>query len=296
MAANRMATPPRKMSQPLLHPQEWRVAAAFCTRNVQRTTHTGGKHLDLHVCVKRCHHCISVVVAVLSLETHPYYYGEQCSVLWPLGIKWNKGGKPVDTSIHPEELLARAIKEGGEHLGQLLESYRNYLRLLASLEIGQRLQVKVDASDLVQETMLAAHKDFGTFRGTSEAELAAWLRQIMASVFCGTLRKYLGTKKRDIRLERTLQESLDRSSLLLGCGFVDPHSSPSQQASRREQSVLLANALAKLPDDYREALVLRHLQGLTFPEIGRRMGRSQDSVEKLWMRGLLRLRQIMAEP
>jgi len=205
-------------------------------------------------------------------------------------------GKLVDTSAHAEELLARAISEGGESLGQLLELYRNYLRLLASLEIGQRLQVKVDASDLVQETLLEAHKDFGAFRGASEAELVAWLRQIMASVFCGTLRKYLGTQKRDIRLERTLQESLDRSSLLLGRGFVDPHSSPSQQASRREQSVLLADALAKLPDDYREALVLRHLQGLTFPEISRRMDRSQDSVEKLWMRGLLRLRQIMAEP
>ena len=84
--------------------------------------------------------------------------------------------------------------------------------------------------------------------------------------------------------------------MLLGRGFVDPHSSPSQQAARREQSVLLANALAKLPPDYRETLVLRHLQGLTFPEISRRMGRSQDSVEKLWVRGLARLRQIMMEP
>jgi len=207
-----------------------------------------------------------------------------------------EGETLVNTSAEPEELLARAIKEGGESLGQLLELYRNYLRLLAGLEIGQRLQVKVDASDLVQETMLEAHKDFGTFRGASEAELVAWLRQIMASVFCGTLRKYLGAQKRDIRLERTLRESLDRSSLLLGRGFVDPHSSPSQQASRREQSVLLADALAKLPEDYREALVLRHLQGLSFPEIGRRMGRSQDSVEKLWVRGLSRLRQLMVEP
>jgi RNA polymerase sigma-70 factor, ECF subfamily len=207
-----------------------------------------------------------------------------------------QGGRLVNMSAHPEELLARAIEEGGESLGQLLESYRNYLRLLASLEIGQRLQVKVDASDLVQETMLEAHKGFGAFRGSSEAELVAWLRQIMASVLCGTLQKYLGTKKRDIRLERTLQENLDRSSLLVGRGFVDPHSSPSQQASRREQSVLLADALAKLPADYREALVLRHLQGLTFPEISRRMGRSQDSVEKLWVRGLARLRQIMMEP
>ena len=200
----------------------------------------------------------------------------------------------MNSVFGPEKLLALATEEGGESLGQLLELYRNYLRLLASLEIGQRLQVKVDASDLVQETMLEAHKDFEGFRGTSEAEFIAWLRKIMASVLCGMLRKYLGTQKRDIRLERTLQEELDHSSILLSRGFVDPHSSPSQQASRREQSVLLADALAQLPEDYRQVLVLRHLQELTFPEISRRMERSLSSVEKLWVRGLSRLRQILS--
>lgn len=199
----------------------------------------------------------------------------------------------MNASADPEELLAHALEEGGECLGQLLGCYREYLRLLAGVEIGRRLQVKVDASDLVQETMLEAHKDFGHFRGKSEAELVAWLRQIMATVLCGLLRRYLGTQKRDIRLERNLQDGMERSSLLLGRGLVDPHSSPSQQAARREQGVLLADALAQLPEDYREALVLRHLQGLSFPEISRRMGRSQDSVEKLWVRGLSRLRQIM---
>jgi RNA polymerase sigma-70 factor, ECF subfamily len=201
----------------------------------------------------------------------------------------------MDSPVRPEDLLVRALEEDGESLGQLLESYRNYLRLLASLEIGQRLQVKMDASDLVQETLLEAHKDFAGFRGSSEREFVAWLRRVMASVLCGALRKYVGTQKRDIRLERTLQDSLDRSSLLLGRDFADPHSSPSQQASRREQSVLLANALAKLPKDYRDVLVLRHLNELTFPEISRRMGRTLDSVEKLWVRGLSRLRQILSE-
>jgi RNA polymerase sigma-70 factor, ECF subfamily len=201
----------------------------------------------------------------------------------------------LNASAQPEELLARAVEEGGESLGRLLGLYREYLRLLARLEIGRQLAVKVDASDVVQETLLEAHQDFGRFRGTSEAELVAWLRKIMAGVLCGTLRKYLGAQKRDIRLERTLEASFGQSSLMLGNGLIDPHSSPSQQASRRERAVLLADALAQLPEDYREALVLRHLQGLSFPEIARNMGRSQDSVEKLWVRGLARLRQIMVE-
>ena len=199
-------------------------------------------------------------------------------------------------SVRYSGLIDGAKRGDAECRERLFSLCRSYLGFIARSQIEPSLRRKVDASDLVQETMFEAHKDFGAFRGGSEAELVAWLRQIMASVFCGILRKYLGTQKRDIRLERTLQQSLDRSSLLLGRGFVDPHSSPSQQASRREQSVLLADALAKLPDDYRETLVLRHLQGLTFPEISRRMGRSQDSVEKLWVRGLSRLRQLMVEP
>jgi RNA polymerase sigma-70 factor (ECF subfamily) len=71
--------------------------------------------------------------------------------------------------------------------------------------------------------------------------------------------------------------------------------SPSVQAVKREQSVLLADALQKLPVDYRDVLILRHLEGLTFPEVARRMGKTQDSVEKLWLRGLVRLRQVFGE-
>ena len=198
-----------------------------------------------------------------------------------------------NTSTNPEELIVAASKEGGDRLGRLLAIYRNYLHLLARIEIGGRLQAKVDASDLVQETMLEAHKNFANFRGVSEAEFTAWLRQIMASILCGLLRKYFGTQKRDIRLERTLRENFDNSSLLLGRGLIDLHSSPSQQATRREQAVLLADALENLPKDYREVLVFRHMEDLTFPEIARRMERTQDSVEKLWVRGLARLRKEM---
>jgi RNA polymerase sigma-70 factor, ECF subfamily len=199
----------------------------------------------------------------------------------------------VTNSTSPEELIAAASQGGNDRLGRLLAIYRNYLRLLARVEIGGRLQAKIDASDLVQDTMLEAHKNFPQFRGVTEAEFTAWLRQIMAGILCGLLRKYFGTQKRDIRLERTLCENLDNSSMLLGKGLIDLHSSPSQQAARREQAVLLADALENMPNDYREVLVLRHVEGLTFPDIARRMERTQDSVEKLWVRGLARLRKEM---
>ncbi len=190
----------------------------------------------------------------------------------------------------PEELLRRAQAGDRMALGQLLAMYHDYLALLARLQIGQRLQGKVDASDLVQETFLKAHRDFGQFRGASEAELVSWLRQILAGNLAHTVRRYCGTQGRDVRLERELANELNESSRALDQGLVGRHSSPSQRASRREQSVLLAGALARLPEDYREVIVLSHLQGLSFPEVARRMGRTLDSVKNLWARALARLR------
>jgi RNA polymerase sigma-70 factor (ECF subfamily) len=90
-----------------------------------------------------------------------------------------------------------------------------------------------------------------------------------------------------------LADELDQSSRAFDLGLLAKQSTPSQRVLRREQSVLLADALQQLPPDYAEAVVLRHMEGLSFPAIARRMGRSQDSVEKLWMRGLSRLRSLL---
>jgi RNA polymerase sigma-70 factor (ECF subfamily) len=193
----------------------------------------------------------------------------------------------------PEHLLLEARAGDGATLGRLLELYRRYLALLARVQIGQRLQGKVDASDLVQETFLEAHRHFPRFQGASEAQFVHWLRQILAAKLADLLRRYLGTQGRDVRLEREIEAAFDRSSVLLDRGLVAPQPSPSQQAARREQAVLLADALGELPDDYREVIVLRHLEGLTFPQVAERMGRSLDSVEKLWLRALGKLRQLL---
>jgi RNA polymerase sigma-70 factor (ECF subfamily) len=191
----------------------------------------------------------------------------------------------------PEALLRRAQAGDGPALGQLLALYENYLLLLARMQIGRRLQSKVDAADLVQDTFLEAQRHFAQFRGRTEEELVSWLRQILAGNLANLVRRYCGTRRRDIRLERELVAELDQSSRLLDRALLAPGSTPSQQAVRREQAVLLADALRRLPDDYREVLILRHLEELSFPELARRMGRSVGSVEKLWVRGLAELRR-----
>jgi RNA polymerase sigma-70 factor (ECF subfamily) len=197
---------------------------------------------------------------------------------------------------NPTELLAQAKAGDPAALGRLLEGYRNYLALLARAQIGRRLQGKVDAGDLLQETFLHAFREFGQFRGESERELLNWLRRILGGVAANQVRRYFRTKRRDVRLERELIEDLDRSSRVLDRELVAPQSSPSQRAANRELSVLLADALSRLSEDYREVIVLRHLEGLSFPEAAARMGRTEDSVKNMWARALAKLRRLLDNP
>jgi RNA polymerase sigma-70 factor (ECF subfamily) len=199
----------------------------------------------------------------------------------------------MSASADPEPLLHLARAGSSPALGQLLEIYRRYLALLARLQIGRRLQGKVDVADLVQETFLKASRDFAMFKGSTEAEFTAWLRRILAACVATEVRRYLGTQRRDLRLEVQLAGELEYSSRALDRGLVAAQSTPSQQAARREQAVLLADALAQLPTHYREVMILHHLEGLSLAEAARRLGRSQDSVEKLWARALLRLRAVL---
>jgi RNA polymerase sigma-70 factor (ECF subfamily) len=196
-----------------------------------------------------------------------------------------------DAGRNAQQLLDRAREGDATTLGRLLERYRAYLAVLARVQIGRRLQGKVDADDVVQEAFLGAYRDFPQFRGTTEGEFMGWLRGILASLLANLVRHYQGTQRRDVRLERQLAVELDQSSLALDRGLVAPQSSPSEQASRREQSVLLAEALGRLPEEHRDLLILRHLEGLSFPEVARRLGRSVDSLKKQWPRALASLRR-----
>jgi RNA polymerase sigma-70 factor (ECF subfamily) len=191
----------------------------------------------------------------------------------------------------PQDLLRLARGGDATALGLLLEMYRNYLGLLVQYQIGRRLQGKVDASDLIQEAFLEANRDFADFRGNTESELVSWLRRILAHNLANLVGRYHGAQRRDVALERELGADLDRSSRVLDYSLVAKGSSPSQRADRREQGVLLADALAKLPEDYRQVLVLRHLEDLSFPDVARRMGRTVFSVKNLWARALAKLRR-----
>jgi RNA polymerase sigma-70 factor (ECF subfamily) len=202
---------------------------------------------------------------------------------------------PGQNAEEISQLLMRVHDGDGPALGTLLQSYEKYLKLLAIVQIGRRLQGKADASDVVQETFLDAHRQISHFRGKTEGEFLAWLRRILAGQIALLCRRYLGTKGRDVGLERELVNQLDESSQALDGNLAASASTPSQHVSRREQSVILAEALARLPADYRDVIVHRHVEALSFPQVAAKMGKSEDSVQKLWVRALASLRKSLGE-
>jgi RNA polymerase sigma-70 factor (ECF subfamily) len=175
-----------------------------------------------------------------------------------------------------------------------LEQFRDYLRLLARLQLDDRLRGKLDASDLVQQALLKAHQALGQFRGRTEAEQAVWLRQILARTMANAVRD-LGRAKRDVALERSLEASLGNSSARLEAWLVAEQSSPSQQAERNEQLIHLAQSLTTLPEPQREVLLLRHCQGWSLAQISQHLGRSRAAVASLLRRGLKQLREHLRE-
>lgn len=176
----------------------------------------------------------------------------------------------------------------GEVPGASLERYRPYLHLLARTQLGPQLQGKLDASDIVQETLLKAHVAADQFRGRSDAQTAAWLRQILLNTLTDALRRF-GGRARDFNLERSLQESSAR----LESWLAAEHSSPSEAAIRAEQLLQMAEALDRLPPDQRTAVELMHLKGCSVDEISRQMGRTATAVAGLLRRGMARLRETL---
>jgi RNA polymerase sigma-70 factor (ECF subfamily) len=176
---------------------------------------------------------------------------------------------------------------------QNLEGFRAYLRLLARLHLDPRLQGKLDPSDLVQQTMLQAWQALGQFRGQSSAELAGWLRGILANNLAAAVREF-ARAKRDVRREQSLEAALAESSARLEQWIAAEQSSPSSQADRNEQALLLAQALERLPAAQRDALVLQHWQGWSLAAIGEYMGKSPEAVAGLIKRGVKALRHLLS--
>jgi RNA polymerase sigma-70 factor (ECF subfamily) len=181
----------------------------------------------------------------------------------------------------------------GAYRGQPLECYRDYLLLLARMQLDRGLQAKLDPSDVVQQTLLKAHQNREQFRGKTEAELAAWLRAILARQLADIVQKF--DTFGGVGRERSLEAALEQSSMRLEKWLSAGDTPPSEQLERQEQLLRMARALAGLSEDLRTALELRHIQGLPVAEVAGAMGLSKAAVGSLLYRGLKKLRERLAD-
>jgi RNA polymerase sigma-70 factor (ECF subfamily) len=190
--------------------------------------------------------------------------------------------------------LPEARAGSREALGKLLEAARRYLVTIAREELDPDLRAKHSPSDLVQETFVEAQRAFGQFQGEREAELLAWLRQLLLHRVGKLRRSFRDTQKR--RLAREVALGGDGSSDGPAGGLAANVLSPSGQAMEHEQDQALQAALARLPDDYRRVITLRYQEQRPFEEIGRLLLRSPDAARKLWARAVERLQEELDPP
>ena len=196
-----------------------------------------------------------------------------------------------------ECVLAEARLDSGV-LGKLLQRYYNYLRLMAAAQLGRGIARRVSPSDVVQEAMLAAHRDFEGFQGSTAEEFAAWLRTILSRALIREFERHLTAGKRDVRREislDTLAGDLE-SSCAMAASLVAPNvDDPAIIVSVAEEARRVADLVARLPNDYQTVVILKNFASLDNREVARRMNRSEQAIRLLWMRALRRLRQLYVE-
>ncbi len=199
---------------------------------------------------------------------------------------------------HPfsRDVALRLARAGQlEAVGELLESYRTYLRMLATAQLRGRIPTRVSPSDVVQEAMLAAHRAFGDFRGETSAEFSVWLRKIMTHKLLSTMDRHLNLKRdvrREVSMNVTHQDPDSSGEHSLAALLIASDPSPSAIVSNEEDNQRVANLLLQLPENYRKVIALRNKQGLRFEEISHHLERTPLAARLLWLRAIQRLRQL----
>lgn len=196
----------------------------------------------------------------------------------------------VSRSPGPPDSPSGIGSGSGQSIAAFVEAARGSLKLLAASQLPARLRTKVALSDLVQNTAIEAYSSADRFEGSTRQELFAWLRSILRHNVLDTVRRYRGTRSRDVRRERRLCELEDSER-------DDPalvrERRPELSAIRVEEEAALVRALATLPEPHATVIRLRIWDDLDFGEIGLRCGRSEDAVRKLFARSIARLRDAL---
>jgi RNA polymerase sigma-70 factor (ECF subfamily) len=193
------------------------------------------------------------------------------------------------SKVRVEQSIRDARNGNHGSLGELFDAARDNLRLFAEQALYADLKQKMGDSDLLQETFLDAQNNFAQFRGTTQAELMAWLRAILANNVLRQYRRYCQTQKRDISREQSFENACMSPTEMT----TSPADTPSQIVVRQEELTQVEVAIHELAQDFQHVLRLRHQQGLPFQKIALQMDRTEGAVRQLWYRAYRQLIRIL---
>ncbi len=183
-----------------------------------------------------------------------------------------------------ESLINGARQDRGSELGHLLEYFRPALTELARQEIRDELTCRMSQSDLVQDTMLTASRDFPAFLGRSESEFRRWIFDIFKSRLVDGLRRHRVAERRRQQVEVQISSQ-----------FVNKTASASELAALREDAANLLSALEQLPEEYRDILRKRYFEDMKFEAIAAARGVSIATVWRRWSEAIVLLKRAIGD-
>lgn len=194
------------------------------------------------------------------------------------------------------DLVVSACQGNAQAMAELFDHFRPRLRRMVEVRIDPRLNGRVDASDVLQETCLdviqgakdyAKHEDFPFF---------LWLRLMTGRRLMNTHRKHLGAQKRNAAREvNRVRNAPDATSMSIADFLVGNITSASQVVQREESRQKLVAALDEMDPVDREVLTLRHLEELSNNEVAQELGLSKAAASNRYVRALTRLKAILSE-
>lgn len=200
----------------------------------------------------------------------------------------------ADKSQYIQNVLSKAKAGDTTCVGELLGVYRDYLLGIAVAKLDPRVRARCNPSDVVQETLMEAFRDFHQFRGGLEREFLAWIRQILSNNLARVVELHVLTDKRDLRRERPIEQAVAGESKLERRDYwlTAEGQSPSSVLQKKEQLATVLERINKLPAHYRDVLLLRHIEELSFDDVADRLGKSAGAVRMIWLRALEQLREL----
>jgi len=196
-----------------------------------------------------------------------------------------------------QELLAAARQGDAEAVNGLLDRHRDSLRRMIALRMDRQLVRRVDASDIVQDVLVEAHRRLDTYLENPVMPFHLWLRQMAKDRMIDAHRRHRGAARRSTDREQPLQaQRLDQSTLDLAAQLVDRELTPAAAATWQELQRRFYQAADQLDEQDREVVLMRHFEQLSNGETAESLGLSAQAASMRYLRAMRRLRELLDDP